>query len=299
MEEAMDERIGLVGFGIMGASMATRFIEAGSNVVAYDVDDGARERAQALGCEVVGSPAAVADNTAIIVVSLPRAEHVTSVVQGPGGLLEGAAPGSVIVDTSTVDPQTTQANAAVSAARQVGYLDAPVLGRPQGVGNWTLPVGGDEAELHRVEPVLRVVASRIVHVGPSGHGNTLKLLNNLMFGAINSATCETFALADRLGLDRRLLFDTIVESGAATVSNLFRELGPKILEGDFEPQFSVDNLAKDIGLGLAMARSAGLSLDVGEAGQRLNQRAQAAGHGHEDTAAIVTVAGEAEGEGDS
>ena len=287
----MSERIGLIGAGIMGAAMASRFLAAGHRVTVFDTDADARQRAHQLGCDVAESPAAVGHATGMIVMSLPRAEHVTSAVRGPEGLLRAATAGSLIVDTSTVDPGTTRANSDAAAAIGVGYLDAPVLGRPRGIGAWTLPVGGEEADLRRAEPVLRVIAARVVHVGPSGQGNTLKLLNNLMFGAINAATCETFALADRLGLDRQALFDTIAESGAATVSNLFRELGPKIITGDFEPQFSVDNLEKDIGLGLALARSAGMTLDVGEAGQRLNRRAQAAGHGGKDTAAVVEVAG--------
>jgi 3-hydroxyisobutyrate dehydrogenase-like beta-hydroxyacid dehydrogenase len=248
---------------------------------------------------VVDSPAAVGGAAQVILLSLPRSEHVTGVVRGTDGLLGSVAAGSVIVDTSTVDPGTTQANAAAAAEHGVGYLDAPVLGRPRAVGGWTLPVGGEAADVRRAEPVLRVVASRIVHVGPSGNGDVVKLLNNLMFGAINAAACEMFALAGRLGLDQRMLFDTIVESGAATVSNLFREIGPKIIEGDLEPQFSVDNLEKDIGLGLALARSAGLVLGVGEAGQRLNQRAQAAGHGREDTAAVVAVVGTEPANGDA
>jgi 3-hydroxyisobutyrate dehydrogenase-like beta-hydroxyacid dehydrogenase len=287
----MRERIGLIGFGIMGGAMATRFVEAGHQVVVFDTDPEARDRARRLGCEAAELPAAVGAAADVVLISLPRPEHVTSVVQGRDGLLSAVAAGSVIADTSTVDPETTRSNAAAAAAKGVGYLDAPVLGRPRAVGDWTLPVGGDAADLRRAEPVLRIVASRVVHIGPAGHGNTLKLLNNLMFGAINAAACESFALADKLGLDRRLLFDTIVDSGAGTVSNLFRDIGPRIVEGDYDPQFSVDNLEKDVGLGLAMARSVGLRLEVAEAEQRLNQRAQSAGHGREDTAAVVEVVG--------
>jgi 3-hydroxyisobutyrate dehydrogenase-like beta-hydroxyacid dehydrogenase len=289
----MGERIGLIGFGIMGAAIAARLGEAGHSPIVVDVEAEARTRAQELGYETAATPAAAGQAATVFLLSLPRAEHVTSVVQGRDGLLTTVAAGSVIVDTSTVDPATTVANASAAAQRDVGYLDAPVLGRPHAVGKWTLPVGGSEADLRRVGPVLGVLAARVVRMGPPGAGNTTKLLNNLMFGAINAATCETFALAERLGVDRRLLFDTIVDSGAATVSNLFRELGPKIIEGDFEPAFSIDNLEKDVGQGLAMARTAGLRLDVGEAGQRLNQRAQAAGHGGDDTAAAVHVVGTA------
>ena len=289
----MGERIGLVGFGVMGAAMSTRFVEAGYQVIVVDSAATARKRALDLGCEVAESPGAVASAAEVILISLPRAEHVTSVVQGPDGLLSTAAAGTVVIDTSTVDAATSIANATAASTRNVGYLDAPVLGRPRSIGSWTLPVGGETTDLRRAEAVLRIIASRIVHMGPAGTGNTVKLLNNLMFGAINAATCETFALAGQLGVDRQLLFDTIVESGAATVSNLFRELGPKIIEGDFAPDFSVDNLAKDIDQGLALARSVGLTLDVGEAGQALNRRAQEAGLGSDDTAAVVEVAGTA------
>ena len=286
----MRERIGLVGFGIMGGVMADRFIEAGHGLVVFDIDAGARERARARGCETADTPAAVSEQAEVVLISLPRPEHVIGAVQGDDGLLSTASAGSVIADTSTVDPATTRANAEAAAARGVGYLDTPVLGRPGRAGQWTLPVGGDEADLRRAQPVLGVIASRVVHIGPSGHGNTLKLLNNLMFSAINAAACESFALADRLGMERSVFYDTIVESGAGTVSNLFRDIGPRIVAGDFEPQFSIDNLEKDVGLGLAMAESVGLSLEVGEAGQRLNQRARDAGLGPDDTAAIVETA---------
>ena len=295
----MRERIGLIGFGVMGAAMAARFVDAGHQLIVVDTAAAARERALELGCEVAESPAAAGESAAVVLISLPRAEHVHRVVRGADGLLSTASAGTVIVDTSTVDAATTRANAAAASASGVGYLDAPVLGRPRGIGSWTLPVGGEAADLRRAEPILRVLASRVVHMGPAGTGNTVKLLNNLMFGAINAATCETFALAERLGVDRRLLFETIVDSGAATVSNLFRELGPKIIAGDFEPDFSIDNLAKDIDQGLALASSAGLTLEVAEAGQRLNRRAQAAGLGSEDTAAVVEVAGAAGQEEDA
>ena len=285
----MGELIGLIGFGVMGTAMAPRLTEAGYRLVVFDTDVLARDRARDLGCDVADTPASVGAAANLTLISLPRAEHVASVVLETDGLLHGAAPGSLIVDTSTVDPTTTRANAEAAAAGDVGYLDAPVLGRPSGIGGWTLPVGGEAADLRRAEPVLRTFASKIIHVGPSGQGNTLKLLNNLMFGAINAATCEMFALGARLGVDPTLLYETIVGSGAATVSNLFRELGPKIIEGDFSPNFSVDNLEKDIRMGLDLAHSAGLTLDVGEAGQRLNHRAQAALLGQEDTAAVYNV----------
>lgn len=274
----------------MGAPMAGALIDHGYDVVVFDKSDVALGRAAAIGCNAVTTPAEVGRRARVILISLPRPEHVVAVVRtGDESLLAAAPPGTVIVDTSTVDPETSQDNAKAAQAVSIGYLDSPILGRPAGCGNWTLPTGGDAEYLAAATPVLETFASRIIHVGPSGHGNMLKLLNNLMFGAINTITCEVFALSERLGMDPGLLYDTIATSGAATVSNLFKELGPKIVDREFTPDFSVDNLEKDVGLGLTMARQSGLTLEFSETGQRLNQAAQRAGLGAEDTAAIVRI----------
>ena len=176
-----------------------------------------------------------------------------------------------------------------AAAKDVGYLDCPVLGRPQGCGKWTLPTGGDEWHLEKVRPILENLAARIVPVGPSGHGNVVKLLNNMMFGAINAITAEVFALSAKLGMQPKVLFNTIADSGAATVSNLFRELGPKILDDEFSPLFSIDNLHKDMRLGIEMAHKVDAGFLVSEANQRLNTMAREAEFGAEDTAAAVKI----------
>lgn len=283
----MNQHVGLIGCGLMGAPIAARLIDRDYEVIVFDKSATAMDHARELGCVPAPSPRHVGERASIALISLPRPEHVTDVVRGDeGSLLGGMRPGSVIVDTSTVDPATSQENASAAAARGVGYLDCPILGRPAGCGNWTLPAGGDPEHLRAVTPVLEAFASRIVHVGPSGQGNTLKLLNNLMFGAINSVTAEMFALAARVGMEPGLLFDTIVNSGAGTVSNLFKELGPKVVADEFTPNFTVNNLHKDVGLGLAMAKAAGVSLEFSEAGQRLTETAQAAGLGDLDTAVV-------------
>lgn len=282
--------VGLIGFGIMGTAIAQNVVDAGHCVVVVDPDVEAMGRAVAFGCSTAPTPAEVAAQTSVVVLSLPGPDHVRRVVHGDVDcVLDGASDGSVIVDTSTVDPQTSRDNAAIAAARGVGYLYCPILGRPSNVGSWTIPVGGDSGHLDRVRPILDSFAATVVHLGPVGHGNTVKLLNNLMFGAINSITAEVFALSDQVGIDRGVLFETIAGSGAATVSNLFKELGAKIVDEEFAPNFTVDNLVKDVGLGIEMAALAGVQLQFSEAGQRLNRAAQAAGFGHEDSAAVVKV----------
>lgn len=282
-------RVGLVGVGTMGSRILARLIESGHSVVARDIAPEAEHRAAQAGATVAGSPAEVARRASLILLSLPMPADVDQVVGGDDGLLAGAQPGAIIVDLSTVDPDTTRRNAARAAARDVGYLDAPVLGRPPGCGRWTLPVGGEASQLERARPVLQTLAARVIHVGSSGAGNVVKLLNNMMFSAINAVTAEVLAVCAALGMDPHVFVSAVADSGAATVSNLFRELGPKILARDFSPAFSIDLLHKDVRLALEMASRAKAPTVITPAGLVLIEMARARGHGAEDTGAVVKV----------
>jgi len=281
--------VGIIGVGTMGSKMAGKLINAGYAVFARDIDELAEERARKLGAKVVNSPKEVAEYTEIILLSLPMPSDVKEVVLGEGGILTNPKNNRTIVDLSTVDPFSTQHNAEQAKKVGVSYIDAPVLGRPQKCGNWTLPVGGDKKDLEKVRKVLEILAAKIIYVGPSGYGNIVKLLNNMMLGAINSVTAEILAICTKLGMSPKVLYETIADSGAASVSNLFKELGPKILNRDFEPLFSIDLLHKDVMLGIQMAKQVGVPLFASEANQRLNEMARLMGFGKEDTASIVKV----------
>jgi 3-hydroxyisobutyrate dehydrogenase-like beta-hydroxyacid dehydrogenase len=281
--------VGLVGAGTMGSRMLTRLAERGYSVVARDIAPEAERRAAQAGAAIARSPAEVARRAPTILLSLPMPADVEAVVTAGEGVLDGARPGSVIVDLSTIDPDTTRRCAQHAGDQGVGYLDAPVLGRPPGVGKWTLPVGGESRDLERVRPVLEALAARVVHVGPSGSGHIVKLLNNLMFAAINATTTEVLAICEGVGLDPQVFFNTVVDSGAATVSNLFRELGPKILARDFAPAFSLTLLRKDVRLGAEMASRAMVPTVIAPACGVLIEMALAGGMGAEDTGALVKV----------
>ena len=164
-----------------------------------------------------------------------------------------------------------------------------MLGRPSSVGKWTLPTGGTAEAVAKATPVLKMLAEKVVHLGPAGSGNKLKLLNNLMFGAINSITCEVFALCKHIDLDTNIFFNTISNSTAGTVSNLFRELGPKIIKGEFSSNFSVNNLNKDIALGIEMARKSGARLPISENNQLFNILGKDTEIGQEDSSALVKI----------
>lgn len=281
--------IGIIGLGAMGFPMTGALLAAGHRVTAFDVSETALGRAVAAGAEIAASPAAIGAAVDVALLSLPKPEHVEAVVAGENGLLGDPTDGLVIVDTSTVDPETTRRMAAFAAERGVGYLDAPVLGRPDACGRWTLPVGGDPASLERIRPALDVLAQRVVPVGPSGAGNAIKLLNNLMFGAINAVTAEAVAACAAVGVSPATFYEAVAGSEAATVSPLFRQVGRKMVEADYEPIFTVDLMRKDVALAVAMLAAGGIEPRIGEAVLAQIEEAQAAGLGHEDTSAVAKL----------
>ncbi len=282
-------KIGLIGLGIMGFAMSQKLMQAGHRVYGRDLNTDMEKRAAKAGVAIVPKPADVAAEGEIIILSLPLPADVRRVVEGPSGLLNTITEEQVIADTSTIDPFTTKDLAAKVGAKGAGYLDTPILGRPHRCGHWTLPIGGDEKTLEKAKPVLECIAARLIHVGPVGHGHIVKLLNNLMFGAINTATAEMFAIGSKLGISPKVLYDTIAESGAATVSNLFVELGKKVVERDFSPAFAIDYLHKDMGLGIEMAHKSGVPSICFRDCQQLNELAKALGFGKEDTSAGIKV----------
>lgn len=281
--------VGLVGVGTMGALVAQTLLEEDQRVIVFDVAREALERAQELGAEIVETPRQVAEQTDIVLLVLPGPPQVEGVVIGEDSLVQGARPKQVIIDMSTVDPITTRRMGDRAAEVNVDYLDAPILGRPSAHGRWVLPVGGKVEVVERCRPVLELLGREVIHVGSLGSGNTLKLLNALMFSAINAMTAEMMAISVKAGLSPKVLFETIAASEAATVSGLFKEVGSKIARRDFDPVFPVDLLCKDNGLAIEMAEAHGAPPILANAIQVMNNLARARGLGAEDTSAVVKV----------
>jgi 3-hydroxyisobutyrate dehydrogenase len=281
------ETIGLIGIGVMGRTVAVKVIEGGYPVLAYDVSPACMEKAAALGVSIAPTLSEVTRQARVILMLLPGPADVKACVAGPDGLLAAAAPGTVIVDMATSDPATTVAMADLARARDVGYVDAPVLGRPATVGKWALPAGGRPEDIDRCRPVLKLFAAHVPHVGPPGAGHKIKLLNQMMFGAINAMTAEMMAVAERIGIPPKLLFDTITLSQAGTVSNLFKELGGRVAEERYDdPTFTVDLLIKDVALGVKMAKEGGAPPILGRSVELINEIARAQGLGSSDTSAM-------------
>jgi len=252
----------------MGGRAAAALVAAGHSVSGYDPSPAAARAAGDAGVDVTGELAAAVSDAEVVLVSVPLPEHVRAVAEE---LSHTARPGTTVLDLSTVDPGTARAASAVLAAGDIEYADAPVLGRPQGCGSWTLVVGGSPALVERVTPLLtESVAKAVVHVGDVGAGSVVKLANNLMFGAINAVTAEAVALCDSQGIDPAVFATTIADSGAATVSALFRDIAPRMVSGDYDPVFALGLLAKDNRLALELATSAGVDYPVAAAVHHVN-----------------------------
>ena len=285
-EQAQDRvRVAVLGLGTMGGRAASATAAAGHDVVGFDPVPEVRARAAGEGVGVVDTAEAALAGAELVLVSVPRPEHVRGLAEGA---LRSAAAGTVVVDLSTIDPTTARAAAATLAEVGVVYLDCPVLGRPAGCGTWTLVAGGPESAVTRVAPLLEsTVARRVVRVGDVGAGSVVKILNNLMFGAINAVTAEAVHLSRGAGIDPSLFVDAVLDSGAATVSNLFRDIGPRLVAGQDDPVFALDLLAKDNRLALDLAAGAGLAAPVAEVVAQVNERALGLGYGSRDSIAVL------------
>jgi 3-hydroxyisobutyrate dehydrogenase-like beta-hydroxyacid dehydrogenase len=238
-----------------------------------------------VGIPLAESLTQLAQSCNTVVLSLPQAAVVEEIVAE----ITPAAPGLLVLDTSTIGPEDSRRIGTLALAEGSTYLDTPILGRPEMVGSWTVPVGGPAAAYDAVARILEPIAQRVVYVGDLGSGATLKVANNLMFSVINAVTAEALLLVEAAGMDPGVFVDTIVGSGAATVSGLFRSVAPRAVAGQFAPTFSLDLVRKDNDLAVQLATSLGLDLTVGSAARDLHDRAVLAGHGSEDSIAVLRL----------
>ena len=284
------EKVGLIGCGRMGKCMLQSMQDKGFSVMAYDKFTAAAESAKEMGAEIALTPAELAAHASVILMSLPGPVQLQEVLFGEAGLKEGLTSDHVVIDTSTVDPQTTRINAKGVEETGAVYLDCPILGRPSATGKWMLPTGGNPEALEKVKPVLLTFASDAVAVGDHGAGYALKLLNQLMFSCINAISSEVMAICDHVGIDKEVFYNTVAGSSAATVSGLFREVGKSIVNDGYDtPAFTVDLLIKDAKLGLQMAKEADAPSVIAGTVQLYNEIAHAEGLGMQDTSALYKV----------
>jgi 3-hydroxyisobutyrate dehydrogenase-like beta-hydroxyacid dehydrogenase len=283
--------IGIVGLGLLGHAVSVRLLKAGHAVIGFDVLPEKVAALEALGGQTASSAAAVAQSVEAVCTLLPSLAAAESAIVGRDGVLAGAHTGLAVIQMSTISPTLTEKLAREVAAGHLGFLDCPVSGTSSMVerGDGIFFVGGERGLYERWRPMLESVLPRAVLVGGVGQAMTLKLVANLLVALHSAAAAEALTLARKAGLDLDIALD-VLNSSAAT-SSMLKVRGPMIVRGDFPAQMKLDLFMKDIHLMQEAAATVGAPLPFTDLAEGLYGAAQAAGHGGEDLAVVVTALG--------
>ena len=281
------ETVGVVGTGITGAPMARNLAKAGFDVVAYNRTLSKAEALKADGVAVAESIAEVGRRATVVITMVPDTPDVLSVVEGDGGLAGAMAAGSALVDMSTISPAETRALAARLAVKGIAMLDAPVSGGSWGAQQATLTimVGGEQETFDRCLPVFEAMGKSITLMGPSGMGQTTKLVNQILVAGTASAVAEALVFAAAQGADVLKTIEAV--SGGAAGSWQLANLGPRMVKGDFAPGFMVKLQQKDLRLILEAAQEKHVPLTVTGVARQYFTAVEAMGLGDEGTQAVI------------
>ena len=282
-------KVGLIGLGAMGSPMAHRVLAAGYPL--FTTVHRNRAPADALatkGARIVDSAAEVAKAADVVLTILPADAELEQTALGAGGLAEGFSPGKALIEMTTCTATTMQKVAKALAVAGVRVLDAPVSGGTTGAaeGKLTIMVGGDAKVLEEFQPLLKIMGTRIVHVGPVGQGKVVKIVNQAMAATHLLAIGEAFALGLRCGADPSTLYEVIKDSsGYSRMMDL--RLPGFLLAGSFTPGFKLDLMKKDVNLALASAQELGVAVPLASTVAKVFEAASAAGLGNDDFAAAA------------
>ena len=287
-------QIGFVGLGNMGLPMAQNLIKAGHPVCGYDVSAAALDKFAAAGGIAVRSLDVASMGVDLVISMLPAREQVREVYLGQGGVLASVAPGTLLVDCSTVDVETARAVAAAAKVNELEMLDAPVSGGVAGAqaGTLTFMVGGGDQAFERAKPVLQAMGSTIVQAGAAGSGQAAKICNNMILGISMIAVCEAFVLAEKFGLDPHKLFEISSQSSGRCWSMTNYCPVPGLVptspaNRDYQPGFTATMMLKDLKLAQDAARLARAVTPLGAGAAAVYQRFVEDGGGALDFSGII------------
>ena len=279
-------KIGFIGLGIMGSHMATNLQKHGNSLVVFN-----RTRAKAeplLGpcgtfCD---SPAKVADQVDLLFTMLADPDAVEQAALRANGFLNHLRPNALWVDCSSVNPSFSKKMAAAAAARQIRFVDAPVTGSAAVAeqGKLVFWVGGEDADLEAIRSLLLCMGNKIVHVGGHGMGTSLKMVINLLIGNAMAAFAEGMALGEGLGISREVLFDSLL--GMPAVAPFLAAKREKIERGNYDPEFPLRWMQKDLHLASVSAYETDVALPVTNVTKEVYRLAMREGHATEDFSAI-------------
>ena len=255
----MSLKIGVIGLGNMGGGMAATLASKGFDVSGFDLAQAALNKAQAKGVKPVTDRDQLIASVEVLILSLPKAEHVEAVCLGANGILELGNPGLIVVDTTTSTPEASRKVAAALKAKGIGFIDAPVSGGPKGAatGTMSMVIGAEDDDLARVMPVLEGMSGTRVHIGKTGAGNVAKIANNMLTACHLISTAEALSMAAKAGVDpEKLLLGLNAGSGRSSATQAM--FPTWVMNKAYDSGFTMGLMRKDVGL----ARDLSVSLDL-------------------------------------
>lgn len=255
-------KIGFIGLGIMGKPMSKNLLKAGYELVVMDRVAAVTQELAAAGAEVVDSPKAVAEKTDIIITMLPNSPQVQEVVLGEGGIIEGARPGTVVIDMSSIAPLVSRQIAVILAEKGVELLDAPVSGgEPKAIdGTLSVMVGGKTEVFEQCYDIMKTMAGSVVRAGETGAGNITKLANQIIVALNIAAMSEALVLATKAGVEPELVYNAI--RGGLAGSTVLDAKAPLVMDRKFDPGFRISLHMKDLANVLETSHEIGVPLPL-------------------------------------
>lgn len=280
-------KIALLGLGLMGSGMAGHLLDAGYPLTIWNRTPGKAQALQARGARLAKSPREAAAGAAVVISMLADVPVCRDVWLGRGEALVDIAPGTTLIESSTVSVEWIEELDRAAKEHGCDLVDAPVTGsKPQAeTGQLLFLAGGSSATVDKVTPILKAMGRDVVHVGPVGSGARLKLINNFLSGSQVAALAEAVSLIERSGLDREKALGVITEG--APGSPLVKLLSGRMTARQYEPNFVLRLMAKDLRYAVSEADHQALDLDMGRAALRVFEHAIAAGQGDDDMSAVV------------
>ena len=286
---ARKSKLGFVGIGYMGRPIARRLLESGFKVTAYDRDRSKAKELVRYGASVAESVSELAASCDVILSCLPSDEAVLDLYRGANGALANTSPGSVVIDMSTVYPETSRELSRLGSERGIKVLDVTISGSVPAAeqGILTLFGGGDQECFGAAKPIFGAIAQKYFYVGPSGSGATMKLVVNTLLGTGMQAIAEAVALGEKAGLDRHRLLDVLSETAVVAPAHLGKL--QRAMNGDYSPQFPLRLMNKDFGLIFYLAAAVGARMPATEAAFEVNARQSEQGEEQDFSAVILQM----------
>ena len=287
-------KIAFIGLGNMGLPMAQNLLRAGHQVEGVDLNAASLEKLKASGGAPASSAADAAKRADVVITMLPAGQQVRDVYLAPGGIIDSAKPGTLLIDSSTIDVESARAVGAAAQKKGLPMLDAPVSGGVGGAtaGTLTFMVGGPDQAFAQAKPILEQMGKTIVHAGGAGNGQAAKICNNMVLGVSMIAVSEAFVLAEKLGLDAQKLFDISSKSSGQcwSMTSYCPVPGPvpaSPANRDYQAGFTAAMMLKDLNLAQEAAKAVGASTPLGAGAALVYSRYAESGEAGRDFSGVI------------